>query len=95
MVEFDLPNPLTEEIVNLIPSNRLVTNKLLNKGKFQSYTLANDHSKLWIVVLAESELDVLNIISELPISDFLLPNIIPLAFHNTTSAWRMPAMSLN
>ena len=95
MVEFKLPNPLSEEFINLIPANRMVTNRFLNTGKFQSYTLSADRSKLWVVVVAESELEVMEIISELPLSDFMLPNIVPLAFHNTTSAWRLPALSLN
>ena len=95
MVEFELPNPLSQDFINLIPSNRIVTNKLLNKGKFQSYTLSAERSKLWIVVVAESELDVLNILAELPLSDLMLPTIIPLAFHNTSSAWKMPTMSMN
>ena len=95
MVEFNLPRPLPKDFLDLIPANRIATNRLLNKGKFQSYTLAEDRSKLWIVVIAKSELDVLNILTDLPLSEYMFPTIIPLAFHNTTAAWKMPVMSMN
>lgn len=95
MVEFQLPQPLTQEFIQLIPQNRLKTNKFLQEGIFRSYTLSADRTKLWIIVVGESEFEVMETLSELPLSEFMHPTVSPLAFHNTTTAWEIPAISLN
>jgi muconolactone delta-isomerase len=83
MVEFDLPNEMTEEFLERIPAQRNMINYLLGEGKIRSYSLAADRSKLWAVFLAENEFDVLDLIAQMPLGDFMVPHISELMFHNS------------
>lgn len=82
MVEFELPVPLTPEFLSLVPEHRLMVNKLLTSGKIKSYSLAADYSKIWAIFLGDSEFEVMENIAALPLSDFMIPIVEPLAFHN-------------
>jgi len=84
MIEFTLPRALTQEFLTLIPKQRQVVNQMLVEGKIRSYSLALDRSKLWAVVTANSEFDALELISGMPLSDFMVPEISELMFHNST-----------
>lgn len=86
MVEFEMPEIFTEEFVALIPRQRYVINQLLAKRVIHSYSLANDRSRLWIVVNADSEWEVMDIIGQMPLNDFMKPNIHELMFHNSAEA---------
>jgi muconolactone delta-isomerase len=83
MVEFTLPQEMTEEFVERIPAQRNMINYLLGEGKIRSYSLASDRSKLWAVFLAENEFDVLDLIAQMPLGDFMVPHITELMFHNS------------
>lgn len=82
MVEFDLPQKLNEEFLALIPQQRYVVNNLLVEGTLKAYSLAMDRSKLWAVIAATSEFEVMEIIAQMPLSEFLAPSISELMFHN-------------
>lgn len=92
MVEFDLP-AFTEKFVSLIPAQRLKIDELLVDGQIASYSLAMDRSKLWVIINANSESEVYDIISEFPLIDFLRPNVQQLMFSNSAS--KVPMFSLN
>lgn len=94
MVEFILPEQMTEEFVSTIPRHRLKINQLMKEGKIISYCLASDRSKLWCIVKADTEFEVMEIIAEFPLIDFLQPTINELMFSNTV-AIRLPMFSLN
>ncbi|WP_435353180.1 hypothetical protein [Emticicia sp. SJ17W-69] len=94
MVEFELPNPFPEKLVIKIPSQRLVVNQLLEDGKIQSYALSIERDRLWCVVNAEDELEVIRIIGEFPLIDFMRPKITELMFNNAV-VMRVPSFSLN
>ncbi|MEM6377925.1 MAG: muconolactone Delta-isomerase family protein [Bacteroidota bacterium] len=83
MIEFELPDTLTEEFLALIPRQRYAVNELLVEGTIRSYALALDRSTIWAVIEAESEFEVLEIISQLPLSDYMHPHVSELFFHNT------------
>ena len=85
MIEFDLPQVFTEEFMALIPKQRYVLNELMSRGEIQSYSLALDRSKLWMVVVGENEFEVIELIDQLPLSIFMTPDISELMFHNTAS----------
>lgn len=95
MVEIILPDEMTEEFIAKIPRQRLVINQLMEKGKITSYSLSSDRTKLWCVIKAESEFDVLEIISEFPLIDFMQPTVSELMFNNTATAVKLPMFSLN
>ena len=94
MVEFELPNPFPEQLIIKIPSQRLVVNQLLEDGKIQSYALSIERDRLWCVVNAEDELDVMRIIGEFPLINYIRPTITELMFNNAV-VMRVPSFSLN
>ncbi|RCR68132.1 muconolactone Delta-isomerase family protein [Larkinella punicea] len=94
MVEFDLPVDMTEEFTVKIPLQRLKVNELMESGKLLSYALSLDRQKLWCVVKAQTEFDVMAIISEFPLISYMDPTITELMFNNIVSL-RMPLFSLN
>lgn len=85
MVEFELPEELTPEFMKLVPQQRSEINKLFAEGKLRTYSLALDRSVLWAVFLAESEFEILEIIADFPLAEYMTPYISELMFHNNES----------
>ena len=85
MVDIALPSELTEEFFTLIPKQRALVNQLFTQGKLTSYSLALDRSKLWATIAAESEEDVVYILSLLPLRKFMQVEIRQLAFHQNAT----------
>ena len=83
MVEFELPESLSEEFLALIPDQRSTVDYLMSEGKIRSYSLALDRSVLWVIMDADSEFEVMETIAQLPLSDYMHPYISELLFHNT------------
>ena len=93
MVEFALAE-FTEEFVRKVPVQRQKINELMEEGKILSYALAGDRSKLWCVVKAKDEFEVMEIIADFPLVNYMTPHISELMFNNIV-ALRIPLMSLN
>jgi muconolactone delta-isomerase len=93
MVEFNLPE-FTEDFVARIPFQRLKINEMLETGKIHSYAVSADRNRMWCVVNAKSEIEVMSILAEFPLRDYLSPNINELMFHNSVIL-KVPAFSLN
>lgn len=94
MVEFDLPAAMDEDFLNRIPAQRLKVEELMEKGALLSYSLSIDRQKLWGIFKADSELEVMEFISEFPLIEHMKPTITELMFHNMVAA-RIPLFSLN
>lgn len=86
MVEFGLPGEMTEEFMALIPRHRYVVNQMLVEGIIQGYSLALDRSRLWAVMVAETEQELMEHIARLPLADYMEPEVNELMFHNAASA---------
>jgi muconolactone delta-isomerase len=85
MVDITLPSEITEEFLALIPKQRALVNQLFTQGKLTSYSLTLDRSKLWATFVAESQEDVVHILSLLPLRKFMRIEIHQLAFHQNTT----------
>ena len=94
MVEILLPSFMSEDFKEKIPAQRKKINELMEQGRLMSYALADDYSKLWCVVRGETEFEVMSLISEFPLIDYMEPNINKLMFNNVV-AMRLPMFSLN
>lgn len=94
MVEFDLPTPYTEEFLEKIPLQKMVVDELMEEGKIISYALSMDRARLWMVVNADSEFAVLDVINEFPLIQDMHYIITELMF-NHAGAIQVPAFSLN
>jgi muconolactone delta-isomerase len=86
MVEFELPETMTEEFMALIPRHRYVINQMLVEGVVQGYSLALDRSRVWAVMVADSEEALMNEIDRMPLVDFMRPYVSELMFHNSASS---------
>lgn len=93
MVEFDLPEALIEEFSARISEQQKQIDLMMTKGIVQSYSLSQNRSKLFLVAGADSEFEIMRLISTLPLSNFMIPSIMPLMFHCATQTAR--AASLN
>lgn len=84
MVEFEVPEIITEEFARLIPAHRNYVNFLLAEGKLKSYALASDRSGLWAIFIGKNEFDVMEMIAQMPLADYLTPRVTELMFHNSS-----------
>ena len=85
MVEFELPAEFDEEFMALIPKQRYVIRQMLAEGSVQHYSLSLDRSRLWVVMMAESEIDLMEDIARMPLIDYMTPHVSQLMFHNSAS----------
>ena len=94
MVDFSMPGVLTDDFMQLIPYQRAAVNRLFSEGKLTNYALSLENSKLWAVFKAGSEMEVMDMLADLPLTPFLDIEISMLTFYNTTDA-DVPSFSLN
>jgi hypothetical protein len=83
MSEFALPQPFPPEFMSKIQKQRQFINGKMLEGTIKSYAVSADLSKLWMVTVAEDEWVVLALIAEMPLAEWLHPNISALMFYNT------------
>jgi hypothetical protein len=94
MIEMDLPVPFDDEFLSLIPRQRAMVNRLMNKGIITSYAVSLESGRLWMMMLAESEQNALGIVSEFPIYRHVTYKINKLTFHNSIGL-AIPQFSAN
>jgi muconolactone delta-isomerase len=94
MVDFTLPTELPEEFVSNIPRQRAAVNRLLGEGKILNYALSLENSKLWVVFLANSEAELMEMVHRLPLTRYMKVRISELTFYNTSNSLS-PAFSVN
>ncbi len=94
MVEIDLPALMTQQFMSLIPSQRTMVNELMSQGKIDSYTLSLDRRRLWVIFLADTELEVSDLLEDFPIYPYCEFEVSELMFHNTMTR-ELPVISLN
>lgn len=94
MVEMHLPEVLDRELMNLVPQQRLFVNRLFQAGRLLTYSLSLEKGRLWAILKADSNLDVLEVLSQMPIAPHVESDISPLTFHQAAT-FVAPRFSLN
>jgi Muconolactone delta-isomerase len=94
MIEMDLPIPFDDEFLSLIPRQRAMVNRLMNKGIITSYAVSLDSGRFWMMMLAESEQNADSVVSEFPIYRHVTYKINKLTFHNSIGL-AIPQFSAN
>ena len=84
MVDVNLPANFNEEFIALIPDQRSHISELLEDGILSSYTLSMDRSKLWAIIPAKSEEEVMDLLSNMPLAKYMRINIYEVAFRELT-----------
>jgi muconolactone delta-isomerase len=82
-VEFTLPDPMPALFIQLIPEQRSMVKKMMEQRVLRSYALSLDRSRMWCIFAANSEFELLEEVSRLPLSQYLTPRICELMFHNS------------
>lgn len=83
MVEFDLPAMFANDFIARIPEQQKQIDLLIKKGVIKLYSLAKNQSKLWLIANGQSEFEIMELISKLPLSNFMIPSISSLSFLHT------------
>ena len=94
MVDFTLPEHLSNDFIGTILQQRNAVSKLFSEGRLLNYALSLENSKLWAVFCAESEADLMEMVSDLPLSRYMKVRISELTFYNTAQSLP-PAFSVN
>lgn len=95
LVDIQLPEELDEDFITRIPQQRMVVNKLMEKGIITTYALSADRTKLWIVIQTETPRMVKEILQKMPLYNKYMELLIyELAFHEIPSFSNMQ-LSLN
>lgn len=94
MVEFDVPYPMSHEFMALVPEQRNCADKMMAEQHILSYSLTADRRKLWVIFSAESEADLFQLVTELPLTSYMHYEYQELMFHN--APWMLlPSPSMN
>ncbi|MFT4735268.1 MAG: hypothetical protein ACI9K1_002229, partial [Arcticibacterium sp.] len=68
--------------------------EFMEEGKIISYALSMDKGRLWVIVNAQNDFDVLDVINEFPLIDQMQYSMTELMF-NHAGAIMVPGFSLN
>lgn len=94
MVDFTMPTLMTDEFVGKIPEQRALVNRLFEEGRLLTYALSLEASKLWAVFTAETEADLLELVSTMPLTPYMQMRVSELTFYNAAHPF-IPAFSVN
>jgi muconolactone delta-isomerase len=94
LVDITLVDSFSSNFINQIPQQRKRINDLMNTSVVISYSLSMDRGKLWVVMEAKSEQEVMDVLSTFPLIKFMKPDINELAFHDNIHSG-FPHLSLN
>ena len=78
MVEMILPNPLTKSFIDQIPDQRNAIDGMLYDGLILNYSLSADWSRVWVIVEAQTENEVYDILSNIPMFELMGVVMTPL-----------------
>jgi hypothetical protein len=92
MVDCNLA-PFTLEMQEQTPRQRMIVDRLFSQGILLNYTLSSDRSKLWIVIQADSESELLQYIESLPLTKYSDYNYSEIIFYESSQF--IPSISLN
>ncbi len=84
MVDFTLPEELSNEFMDLIPYQRAVANRYFAEGKLVNYALSLEAARIWAVFNASTEMDVMDMLLDFPLTRFMEVEICPLASFNSS-----------
>ncbi|MCC7233145.1 MAG: hypothetical protein IT242_09395 [Bacteroidia bacterium] len=82
MVISRLPSNPDNRFVSLIPEQRRVVREMLMKGLLSSYALSAEKDTIWMIVEAETELQVITLLADFPLRSYMKNDIRELLFHN-------------
>jgi len=86
--------PINERMTRLIPKQRQYVDELFERGVLHMYAVNDMVDKWWCTIEADSESDVMLVLSEMPTIEWLNPVVHGLMFYNSADQM-IPPISLN
>jgi muconolactone delta-isomerase len=86
MIDIELPEILDEDFFKQIPHQKDYIKRMMKKGSISTYSFSSVIGKLWVIVHAESLMEVKQIVHSFPIFNYMRFKIYPLLFHETNDA---------
>ena len=83
MIIIRFTDPMSEELLSLIPHQRMQIQYLMKKRIIMSYSLSADRGTLWATVLATSPEAAEKTLRMMPLFKFMNYEIVELMFHNS------------
>jgi len=93
MVNGTLPEELNAEFIDLIPYQRAVIDRYMEDGKLLNYASSLEDAKVWAIFNASSEMEVLELLADFPLTPFMGIEIYMLTSFSTSEL--VPQFSLN
>ena len=84
LVHITLPDVFSKKFYDTIPKQRAHINSLLEKQIVLSYSLDMERKNVWVFVHADSETEVMDLLSAFPIIKDVKVSIHELAFHDAS-----------
>lgn len=94
MVDFTLPKNLSIEFKDLIPYQKMIVERFFDEGKLSTYAQSFETSKLWAIFNAKSEMEVIDMLADMPLTSFMQVNINMLSDFSTADKY-LPQFSMN
>ncbi len=94
LAEIHFPVYMSNELIDVIPKQRALVNKLFQQGIISTYSLALDRSKLWVIFNCASESEAVEYLEKFPIASYVEYIIHELAFSEQVD-YSISTMSLN
>ncbi len=94
MVNFVLLEDPPEEFFDLVPYQEVVVEQYLTTGKLVNYAQSMEFGQCWAVFKANSEMEVLEMLIDFPLTEFMEVEINLLAAYQTLEH-PVPDFSLN
>lgn len=93
MVEFEVPYYFDENLDELLEQQKHLLSDYFVEGKIFSCTVSKDQTRLWMIMLADSESELLTIIDSLAIAQFCEYDYSEIMTHSAVQF--IPDYSLN
>lgn len=93
MVDFSLPQELSHSFLELVPYQEAVISDYLSQGKLINYAISLEKSKIWAVFSASSEVEVLEMLIDFPLTKYMQVEISLLQQYNHKA--NSPSFSMN
>ncbi|GAA4847177.1 hypothetical protein [Algivirga pacifica] len=95
IIEAEMPEVLSENLMDLIPDDLEKVQQLMSEQVIYSYSMSADQKRVWVLIEAEDEEEVEDIMRGLEITEHLHYEIHELAFMQQSSSFNIPSFSLN
>ncbi len=91
LIEIELAFSFREHLA----STSYLMNQMLADGRIQTYGISEDLNRMWITLIAESEMEVWELLGYLPVESIMEPIVTPMFTYNQSIEMQFPSVSLN